>query len=297
MKPIRIFIRSVRDSFKNVTRNFSLALASILCVTITLIIVAVAVLISANTINATKSIEHEMNIVVYLQKDATEEDLENLNAEIKAMEEVNKTEVVTKAVEKENLASSSDMFETILNYLDENPLLDAIIVYTNDITEIKTVSETLETLPKVESVKYNEGVVSEIIATFEIVEYVTAGILIALLFVTVFLISNTIKLTVYSRQDEIGIMRLIGASNSTIELPFIFEGLIIGVVGAIIPICVTVYGYVILYNTMGGHLFSEMLPLVQPGMLVTIVSLLVLVLGALVGMFGSFISVRKYLKI
>ena len=94
-----------------------------------------------------------------------------------SMEEINKTEVVTKAVEKENLASSSDMFETILNYLDENPLLDAIIVYTNDITEIKNVSETLETLPKVESVKYNEGVVSEIIATFEIIEYVRKEIL------------------------------------------------------------------------------------------------------------------------
>ena len=204
MKPIRIFIRSVRDSFKNVTRNFSLALASILCVTITLIIVSVAVLISANTINATKSIEHEMNIVVYLQKDATEEDLENLNAEIKAMEEINKTEVVTKAVEKENLASSSDMFETILNYLDENPLLDAIIVYTNDITEIKNVSDTLETLPKVESVKYNEGVVSEIIATFEIVEYVTAGILIALLFVLIINIGiSRIYLGVHYTSDVI----------------------------------------------------------------------------------------------
>jgi cell division transport system permease protein len=92
-------------------------------------------------------------------------------------------------------------------------------------------------------------------------------------------------------------MRLVGASNTAIKLPFIFEGLIIGLVGAIIPICVTIYGYVILHNAMKGYLFSEMLKLIKPFDIVFQVSGALLAFGALVGMYGSLKAVRKYLKI
>ena len=92
-------------------------------------------------------------------------------------------------------------------------------------------------------------------------------------------------------------MRLVGASNTAIKLPFVFEGLIIGLVGSIIPICVTIYGYVILHNALNGYLFSEMLRLIKPFYFVFEVSGALLVFGALVGMYGSLKAVRKYLKI
>lgn len=297
MKPFRILVRSIRDSFKSLTRNFSLSLASILCTTITLIIVAFSVIIAVNIKNSTKAIESEMNIVVYANKEISEEDVYNLESEIKSIKKVTSTEVITKAEEKDNLSDYSDTFKTILDYLDENPLLDSIIVYVEEITDIDSVAKEIREFPNVEAVKYNEGVVKDIISSFDIVEKLTIGIVLALVLVTIFLISNTIKLTIYSRQNEISIMRLVGASNKTIELPFVFEGLFIGIIGAIIPICITIYGYVILFNTMGGHLFSEMLPLVEPYNFVLYLSLALLILGAIVGMFGSVKAVRKYLKI
>ena len=297
MKPIRIFFRSIRDAFKSVTRNFSLSMASILCVTITLIILAVSLVLAANVNNATKNIENEMSIIVYLDGSATEEDAKNVESEILNIKGVAESKFISKEEQKQSMSNYNEAFETILNYLDKNPLLDSFIVYVEDIKEISNIADVIEELPKVVTVKYGEGMVESVISAFDIIKNVTIGIVIGLILVTVFLISNTIKLTIYSRKSEIEIMRLVGASNSTIKLPFIFEGLVLGIIGAVIPVCITIYGYVILYNTMHGYFFSEMLHLVEPFNFVFIVSGLLVAIGALVGMYASVKSVRKYLKI
>ena len=163
--------------------------------------------------------------------------------------------------------------------------------------KIGEVADAISEIPNIETVKYGEGMVEEIVGAFDIIEKIVIGIVIALVVVTVFLISNTIKLTIFARKNEIEIMRLVGASNTAIKLPFFFEGFILGVIGSIIPVCVTIYGYVILYNTMNGYLFSEMLRLVEPYNFVFYVSLVLVAIGALVGMYGSTKAVRKYLKI
>lgn len=297
MKAIRILFRSIRDAFKSITRNFSLSMASILCVTITLIIVSVSVVLAANINNATKNIEEEMSIVIYLNKSATEENIKNLESEITNIKGIKELKFISKEEQKKNMSEYNDAFETILNYLDENPLLDSYVIYIEDVREISEIAEEIKELPNVETVKYGEGMVEEVVSAFDIIQKATIFMVIALILVTVFLISNTIKLTIYSRKNEIEIMRLVGASNSAIKLPFIFEGLVLGVIGSIVPICITIYGYVILYNTMHGYLFSEMLRLVDPYNFVFYVSGLLAFIGALVGMYGSVKSVRKYLKI
>lgn len=297
MRAIRIFFRSIRDALKSITRNFSLSMASILCVTITLIIVSVSIVLAANINNATKNIEDEMNIVVYIQKEATDNDIDNLESEINNIHGVTEVEFISKEEQKKNMAEYNDAFETILNYLDENPLLHSYVVFVEDVRDISEIAKQITELPNVETVKYGEGMVEEVVSAFDIIQNVTIAIVIALILVTIFLISNTIKLTIYSRKNEIEIMRLVGASNGTIKLPFIFEGLMLGVIGSIIPICITIYGYVILYNTMNGYLFSEMLRLVEPYNFVFIVSGILVLIGSVVGMYGSVKSVRKYLKI
>ena len=297
VKAIRIFFRSIRDAFKSVGRNFSLSMASILSVTITLIIVSVAIIIAFNVNHATKNIEDELNIVVYATKESSEDDVKNLISEIENNKLVRETEYVSKEAQKTSMSEYDDAFKTILDFLDENPLLDSVIVYVKDVKDMSDVAEEIKSLPNVEVVKYGEGTVDEVVDAFDIIEKVTLGIVIALILVTIFLINNTIKLTIYSRKSEIEIMRLVGASNTAIKLPFIFEGLIIGVVGAIIPICITIYGYVILFNAMKGYLFSEMLKLIKPYNFVFQVSGVILLFGAIVGMYGSLRAVRKYLKI
>ena len=139
--------------------------------------------------------------------------------------------------------------------------------------------------------------VEQLVSVFKIVRNISLGTVIALIIVTVFLITNTIKITIYSRRREIEIMRLVGASNLNIKIPFVFEGLFLGILGAIIPIIGTCYAYSILYDKFDGKMFSEFIKLVEPLPFLYNVSGILLLIGMLVGMFGSWQAVRKYLKI
>ncbi|CDE50748.1 cell division protein FtsX [Firmicutes bacterium CAG:460] len=297
MRAFRIFFRSIRDALKSVVRNFSLSFASIMCTTITLILVAVAVVAAANVNNATRLIEDELTIVTYLKKDVTEEQIENIKSEISSYKNIEEVTFKSKDEWKLEMSEYDDSFKTVLNYLDENPLMDSFVLKVNDVKKLSETSEYIKAINGVDTVKYGEGMVEQVISVFDIVQKIVVVVVIALIVVTSFLISNTIKLTIFSRRNEIEIMRLVGASNITIKLPFLFEGFIIGLIGSIIPVCITIYGYVILYSRLHGKLFSNMIMLIKPYPFVFWVSLIVIAIGALVGMYGSIKAVRKYLKV
>lgn len=297
MKAIRIVIRSIRDAFKSVVRNFSLSFASIMCTTITLILVAVAIICAANIENMTRKIEDELSIVVYLNKDVTEDKIANIQADIESQENVSELVFKSKDEWKLEMQNYSSTFDTVLNYMDENPLLNSFTIKVKDVNHLKDTSEYIKSIEGVETVKYGEGMIDTIISVFNVIEKIVVIVVIALVLVTAFLISNTIKLTIFSRRNEIEIMRLVGASNISIKMPFLIEGFIIGAIGSIIPICVTIYGYVILYSKLGGQVFTNMLILIEPYNFVFGVSFILFIIGAIVGMFGSLKAVRKYLKI
>lgn len=297
MKAIRIVIRSIRDAFKSVVRNFSLSFASIMCTTITLILVSVAIICAANIENSTKLIEDELSIVVYLNKEATEEQAANIENDIESQSYIEEVIYKSKDEWKLEMETYDPTFETALNFLEDNPLHDSYIVKVSDVNHLSETAEYIRSISGVKTVKYGEGMIETVISVFDVVEKIVIVVVIALVIVTAFLISNTIKLTIFSRRNEIEIMRLVGASNIAIKLPFIVEGFIIGVIGSIIPICITIYGYVIIYTKLGGHLFTNMLILIEPYNFVFMVSLCLVIIGALVGMCGSLKAVRKYLKI
>ena len=238
-----------------------------------------------------------MNILVYLKYEASADDAQNLLDEIKSIDSVKEVKYVTKEEHKIEMSEYSESFKTILNYLDDNPLLDSYIVYVDDIKEFSETSQKIRELPNVETVKDGEGVVEQVVSAFDIVEKITIGMVVALVLVTAFLIINTIKLTIYSRKSEIEIMRLVGASNTAIKLPFVFEGFIIGLLGSIIPVCITIYGYTILYSSMNGQIFSAMLHMIPPFNFTFYVSGILVLIGVIVGMFGSASAVKRYLKI
>ncbi len=297
MRAFRIFFRSIRDAFKSVVRNFSLSFASIMCTTITLILVAVAVVAAINVENATKLIEDELTIVTYLNKDVTEEQLDVIKTELNTYQNIDEAVFKSKDEWKLEMIEYDDSFKTVLEYLDENPLKDSFVLKVKDVKKLSETSEYVASISGVDTVKYGEGMVEQVISIFDIVEKIVVVVVIALVLVTGFLISNTIKLTIFSRRNEIEIMRLVGASNTTIKLPFLFEGLIIGLIGSIIPVCITIYGYVILYSKLHGKLFTNMIMLIKPYPFVFYISLIVVILGVLVGMYGSVKAVRKYLKV
>lgn len=297
MKAFRIFFRSIRDAFKSSVRNFSLSFASIMCTTITLILVAVSCIAACNIENATKLIEDELTIVVYLKKDITDEQVSNITAELNSYKNINEVIFKSKDEWKLEMSEYDDAYKNVLNYFTENPLMDSYTISVNNAKKLSETSEYIKAIDGVDTVKYGESMVEQIISVFDVVEKIVIVVVIALVLVTGFLISNTIKLTIFSRRNEIEIMRLVGASNIAIKLPFLFEGFIIGFIGSIIPICITIYGYVILYTRLHGRLFSNMIMLIKPYPFVFWVSLVLILIGALVGMYGSIKAVKKYLKV
>lgn len=297
MKAIRILGRGIRDSIKSVFRNFSLSTAAIACSSITLILVAVAMILSYNVKNITKDLEHELTIVVYLNKETTEEQQQELKSSLDKMSNIDSYTFKSKDEWRLEMKNSSETLNKTLEYLTENPLLDSFIINVKDAKHLKETSTEILKHEFVSSADYGEGMTENLVASFEVIEKVTIIIVIALILVTAFLISNTIKLTIFSRKSEIEIMRLVGASNTTIKLPFIFEGLILGILGSLIPIVVSIYGYVIIYDHFNGHIFTNLIKLVKPFNFILYVSLLLVIIGSVIGMFGSYRAVRKYLKI
>ena len=297
MKAIRILTRGIRDAFKSVFRNFSLSTAAITCSSITLILVAVAMIISYNVKSITNTLEKELTIVVYLKEDARDEEIETLRNDLKKMPNVEDHSYKSKEAWKLEMKEYSDTFSQALEFLDTNPLLDSITVIVKDVNNLKETTEQIRKYPYVSSADYGEGMAENLVSIFDVVEKVTILIVIALILVTAFLIGNTIKLTIFSRRGEIDIMRLVGASNISIRLPFLFEGLILGILGSIIPILITIYGYVLLFDHFNGYLFTQMIRLVEPFNFILYVSASLLIIGAVIGMFGSYRAVRRYLKI
>ena len=299
MKVFRILGRNIRDSFKSVFRNFSLFFASISCITITLIVVAIFVILTFNVNNFTTLVEKDVTIVTFLDVNITQENIKVVEKKIADIDEVDSYTFQSKQEISEDMMESSETFKNIMKEWteEENPLQDTFLVKVKDINDIADVAKRIKKMDGVSIVKYGEGMVEQLISIFDVVRKICMGTVIALVLVTAFLISNTIKITIFSRKREIEIMRLVGASNINIKIPFIFEGLFLGIMGSILPIIATVYGYNILYDNFDGQLFSPFIKLVEPEPFVLLVSLALLVIGILVGMFGSWRAVKKHLKI
>ncbi len=298
MKVFRILGKSIREAFKSIFRNFSLSVASISCTTITLIIVAIALLATYNVNSITKEIEDVLTIVVFVDKKATEDEIKELSNKIYATDNVDKDNTVYNSKEKlkEDLSQDEKM-KVLLDTVDENPLQATFVVKVKDVKHLTETAEKFKTYDKVANVKYGESLVNKLLRVFSIIRNGCVVAVVALILVTAFLIANTIKITIFSRRTEIGIMRLVGTSNTVIKLPFLIEGFVLGVIGSIIPILLTIYGYTFLYDYSGGNLFTELVVLVKPAEIVYSSSLVLLIVGGVVGMFGSVRAVRKFLKV
>lgn len=299
MKGFRILGRSIRDSFKSVFRNFSLSLASISCITITLIVVSLAIILSFNVNNFATLVEKDVSIVTFLKTEITDEQITEVEEQINLIDNVESYVFKGKMEITEEMMESSDVFKNIMGEWtkEESPIQDTFTVKVSDINQIKDTADKIKEIENVSLVKYGEGMVEQLVVVFDVVEKISVGMVIALIIVTAFLITNTIKITIFSRKREIEIMRLVGASNINIKIPFIFEGLLLGILGSIIPIVLTTYGYVALYSNFDGQLFSPFIKLIEPQPFIYQISGVLIIIGMLVGMFGSWRAVKKHLKI
>ena len=302
MRIFRITGRSIQNAGTSILRNFSLSMASITCSIITLILVSIGMLLSYNINNITKNIENELTIVIFMDKNITTDELNKTKEDLNNIDNVKHVTFKSKEEIKNNMANENDTFNKIISTWEEgeNPLQDSFIIEVKDIKDINETATTIKNMEKVSLVKYGETTVNDLIKVFSAVKKITIGLVVGLILVTAFLINNTIKITIFSRKREIDIMRLVGTSNIVIKLPFFIEGFFIGFIGSLVPVLITIFGYSYAYNALNTVNLSNImniLTLVSPGEVIYKVSLLLILIGTVIGAFSSVKAVRKYLTI
>ncbi|WP_170008195.1 permease-like cell division protein FtsX [Bacillus fonticola] len=291
--------RHGKESFKNLARNGWMTFASISAVTVTLLLVGVFVVIMLNLNEFSKSLEEDVEVSVFIALDTEQTEIDNLQQTIERLSGVKSVEFSSKAEQLEQYSNSLGADGDVLFELFEqdNPLYDVLVVKAEDPQNTQAVANRISELDYVQEARYGDEKVERLFSVINTSRNVGIVLIVGLLFTAMFLISNTIKITIIARSQEIEIMRLVGATNTFIRWPFFLEGLLLGFLGSLVPILSIVLGYDALYNWLSPRIqggFIELLP-VSPFLIQ--VSLLLASLGAIIGVWGSVMSIRKFLKV
>ena len=302
MKELISCIKNLPKHFKtslvNLWRNGVMTFSSIFAVTITLLLIGVISVLALNVQDISANIEEGVRIYVKLERSIDENAENEVGKQIKQLKGVasatyfSKDEELSKLIDKQG-KDGKELFES---YRDDNPLGAAYEVEAKDPTKLASLAKKIKDIPNVNSVNYGGDSTQSMVSTLNTIQTGGTVFIVGLAIVALFMISNTIKITITARSTEISIMRMVGASNWYIRIPFMLEGMLIGLFGAIIPILVLVYGYGALYNYTGGSLMSSMLVLKAPMPFIRDFSFILAGLGAGVGLIGSFVSIRRFLK-
>ena len=297
MKGFILFGNSLRDAIKSLTRNIGLSFASFLCMALTLTMIAVVLIIVLNIQYVIFHLEKEIDITVYLEQNISSEEIIGLEEQIKNISNVDTVEFVSKETWKELVTDDSDFLNNTLNILGENPLLDSFDIHLKDLRLLSDTAVKLEQIEGVFKVDYGQNFIQVIIEVFDAVK-ISAFILACILILATFLlINNTIKLTIFSRKEEIEIMRLVGSSNLAIRIPFVFEGILIGFFSSLLPIILIMYSYLLFHEKISHIALFQTIAFIPPMPFLIYLAIVLILLGILFGMISSFNVVRKYLKI
>ena len=296
---IRTFGRHIRESLKSLVRNGWMTFASVSAVTVTLLLVGVFFVILMNLNEMANSLEKDVQIKVFAETTATEEQLDTLESQLKSIREVESVNFSSKDNELKALAESmgEDGKVFVELFQESNPLSDVFIVKAKDPLDTMKVAKKIENFDYVEDVRYGKGVVEKLFNVLEVSRNFGIVLIAGLFFTATFLISNTIKITIVARRREIEIMRLVGATNGFIRWPFFLEGIWLGILGSIIPIVLITTVYDEFYNTLAPRLESSFIQILDTTPFAYQVGGLLFLLGCLIGAWGSLMSVRKFLKV
>ena len=295
---IRRFFRHIKEGFIGVKRHFAMAISSASAVTITLTMVGVFGILAVNMAYLSQEIEQSISLVAMIDYDV--EDLSQvatMRKSIEAMSDVDKVDYRTKEQEFDFYCEQyPDMVEFSELYRDDNPFHDTFVVTIKENGDLANVKNNIAKMNGIDSVEDGGSNTYTLINVLRSTRLAGGVLVIALVVLAVYLIYNTIKITIATRKDEIIIMRNVGAKNGYIRAPFLVEGIIIGILGSIIPISLVIYGYIKLFNMTNGVLAGVM-SLVPIYPFILYLGLALLALGIVVGFIGSYISVCKYLRL
>ncbi|NLC05652.1 MAG: ABC transporter permease [Erysipelothrix sp.] len=286
--------RPIKEGFKGVFRHFGMSLSAISAVMVTLVILGVFLLFYENVNNITTRIEESVQIYVTIQRTA-EDNVDSQVSQINSIDGVSQITFISKEDEIKNwIAELGPEYEPYQN--DNNPLFDAYTVTIEEGSDIVAIANQINNYSWSREVSYGGADTVSMINLLDGTRYIGYVFVVALTLLAIFLISNSIKMSIHSRANEIGIMRIVGATNGFIRSPFIVEGLLIGLFGSIIPVLVVVFGYQRLYNLLGGRIIVEMFQMVEPQLVTLDIALIIVIIAMIVGIVGSFISVSRYLR-
>ncbi|MBQ7548840.1 MAG: permease-like cell division protein FtsX [Clostridia bacterium] len=286
-----------KEGFRNVWVNRLMSVASVAVLMSCLVMLGIAFMLIVNVQSIMGDIESQNVVMVYLEEDATETEVETAEREILALDNVKKCEYIDKDTafkqQIEDLGTDATYFEGV-----ENPLPDLFKVSISDMTRFESTVSALKNINNVDTVRDNKDIASTLIQIRKTVTYVSFGIIVVLLIISLFIIANTVRITMFSRRLEINIMKSVGATNWFIRWPFIVEGMVLGIIAGILSTGV-VWGVYKLIDPTVTSLFTMISRdfSVEPfTSYVLYILAAFIIIGIFSGGIGSLISIQKYLR-
>ena len=294
-----IFGYLLGEGFRNVFHNKKSSGASLAIMCATMLIFGLFFMIIENLNNAVETLETQQGIQVFIQKTATDAQMEQIGEQIQAIDGVNKVTFVSKEdalnQTKEKL---KDKQALIAGWDESNPFKASYLVTLTDLKLSSQVQDEIKKIDNIDSIQSRDETINGLVAIANGVRIVSAVILTLLVLISIFIIGNTIKLTVHARRKEISIMKYVGATDSFIRWPFVIEGIIIGIVAALLSILVLGIAYSLITNAAANSIISTMgIKLLSFTDMTTLLVIVYMVLGIGSGALGSSISMRKYLQV
>lgn len=294
---LNLALYELKYAFIGIKRHLLLCLSAISAITISLFLMAAFLVVGIHVDHFATNVQSDLSIHVILDQDIVEDDQINaIEDQILELSNVDSIEFSDKENELELMIDEKgDAFSIYKG--EENPLSNAFFVYVQDEKHIQDTSEQIEQIEGVSSSAYGGSSVTQLINLLDMVRKVGYGVILLLLILSIYLIFNTIRTTIFSRQEEIIIMRQVGGTNAFIKRPFEVQGVLIGFFGSLLPVAALYFGYAKLYEVLEGQLFSNLFSLIEPNQIVWQVGLIITLIGLFIGGFASFWAVTKYLKV
>ena len=295
----RIFKNIVKQGFQSMWRNRGMGLASVTSISAVLMILGVVLILILSINNAVMDTKLKFDeIEVFLEDDLSSEALDNIEDSVKNNPGVISIMFRSKDQALEIMKADWADESYLLEGLEENPLPDSYIIKVNDIVLADKLVNNVKALDGIEEVKYYKDVIDKLLIFAGYIQFAGIVIIGILIFVSIFIISNTIKVAVSSRRREINIMKYVGATNGYIRGPFIMEGVLFGVLGAIISIVIVYSGYDYFYKSMNDKLYALFtFYLVDPKIIFVDIAIIFGTIGAGIGALGSMISLKRFLNV
>ena len=287
----------IKEGYDNLNKRGSKTISTMLIICATMLILGIFIIILQNVNKNVETLRLEQGLQAFIEDKATDEDVAYMEDEIRLIDGVSEIQYMSKSEAYEDAKEQfkdQDYFLEGLEGLDIFPA-SFIVKFTN-IEEADVIKAAVEKIDGIYKVKYNADTIEAVISISKVANYFLLGVGVVLLVVSVFIISNTIKLAVYSNKREIFIMRYIGATNSFIVKPFIVEGAIMGMVSALISFIVISIVYVYIYVALNSSYALGVFKFIPYSTIWYQILIAYVLLGLFIGIFGSAISLKKYLK-